>query len=140
MCRSSLFLINAVSEPPARYQDIGIGALPLAKILTTALRELQMEIGKCTSAASIRCCMRSPGGPQAVSLGNERRTDMILNSGGRAVVPGGKVISGRVGIGPLGCFCWSKFHVSGLLGAMPEDVRILQAFPSNPSLALETAD
>ena len=106
----------------------------IAKILITALRELQMEIGKCTSAASIRCCMRSPEWPQAVSLGNERRTDMILNSGGRAVVPGGKVISGRVGIGPLGCFCWSKFHVSETLGAMqpmPEDVRPCKPSPIN---------
>ena len=114
-----------------------------AKILITALRELQMEIGKCTSAASIRCGMRSPEWPQAVSLGNERRTDMILNSGGRAVVPGGKVISGRVGIGPLGCFCWSKFLVFGTLGTMwpmPEDIRTLQAFPYKPFLDLETAD
>ena len=65
---------------------------------------------------------------------------MILNSGGNAGVPEGKMISGGVGIGPLGCFCWSKFHVSDVLGAMPEDVRILHAFPSNPFLALESVD
>ena len=63
-------LIKAVSEPPAIQFATPIGALPPAKMFTMALREEQMEIGRWTSAASIKYCIRIPEGPQALSLGN----------------------------------------------------------------------
>ena len=63
----SSFLIKAVSEPLARNLATPVGA---AKMFTMALREEQMAIGRCTSAASIRCCICSPEGPQALFLGN----------------------------------------------------------------------
>ena len=44
------------------------------------------------------------------------------------------------GIVPLGCLCSNMLQVTGVLGAIPLDVRALHAFPNNPSLALKIAD
>ena len=66
----SSFLIKAVSEPPARYLATSAGALPLARMLTTALSEAQMGVARWTSAASMRCCICRPEGLLAQFLGN----------------------------------------------------------------------
>ena len=65
---------------------------------------------------------------------------MISKSRGSLKPSKGNVTSGHDGTGHLGCFCCNKLQVSGVLGAIPEEERTLHAIPSNPSLALETAD
>ena len=42
-----------------------------------------MEVGTGTSATSRRCWMRRPVGPAAEALGNDRRIDRTLKSGGK---------------------------------------------------------
>ena len=64
---------------------------------------------------------------------------MMSKSGGNLKPSEGNVTSGCEGTGPLGCCC-NRFQVSGVLGAIPEEERTMHTFPSNPSLALETAD
>ena len=46
---------------------IPAGASPATRMLITALREAQMGVGRGTSAASMRCCIRRPDGPLATS-------------------------------------------------------------------------
>jgi hypothetical protein len=76
------YLFKAVRLPPAKYAVISTGALPVARRLTTALNECKIGVCKGTSAASIRCCIRSPEGPAAVSLGNDLKIAMRLISAG----------------------------------------------------------
>ena len=74
-----------------------------------------------TSAASIRCCIRSPEGPAAVSLGNECKIAMRLLSDGIEVGVSDGI--GAVGHSLLGCLVSKRLQVSSLLGARPGDTK-----------------
>ena len=75
-------LLRAVRLPPARKMATSIGAQPEISRLTTAWRVWRSGVSKGTSAASIRCCIRRPEGPAAVSLGKDLRMSIRLTSGG----------------------------------------------------------
>ena len=62
---------------------------------------------------------------------------MILKSGPRTMASDG--IKGAVGSGQVGCFDSKSCHVTSVLGAIPFDKRVRQAFPYNPFLAREIA-
>ena len=83
---------------------ISTGALPAARILATVLNECKIGVCKGTSAASIRCCIQSPEGPAAVSLGNERKITMRLISDGIEVDVSDGI--GAVGHSFLGCLVY----------------------------------
>ena len=97
-----------------------------------------MGVCKCTSAACIRCCIRSPEGPAAVSLGNDRKIAMRLISNGIEVDVSEGI--GAVGHSLLGCLVSKSLQVSSLLGARPGDTKVWQALLYNPSWAREIAD
>ena len=94
-----------------------IGAQPEISRLTTARRVWRSGVCKGTSAASIRCCIRRPDGPAAVSLGKDLRMSIRLTSGGN--VKSVLHVDGRgmAGQALLGCLLMSSFQVSSLLGA-----------------------
>ena len=132
------YLFKAVRLPPAKYAVISTGALPVARRLTTALNECKIGVCKGTSAASIRCCIRSPVGPAAVSLGNERKIAMRLISDGIEVDVSDGI--GAVGHSFLGCLVSKSLQVSSLLGARPVDTKVWQALLYKSSWASEIAD
>ena len=61
-----------------------------------------------------------PEGPAAVNLGKDFRISMISTS--RYMLTGTADGTGCIGIGPWGCFDSNNFQVSGMFGAIPEDV------------------
>jgi hypothetical protein len=65
------------------YWEIAAGACPEVKRFIIPRRREQMEVGTGTSATSRRCWMRRPVGPAAEALGNDRRIDRTLKSGGK---------------------------------------------------------
>ena len=84
-----------------------------------------------TSAASIRCWIRRPDGPAAVSLGKDLSMARMLRSRGM-----GRSISGTIGtVGQalLGCLLTNNCQVTSLLGATPEETRAWHALPYKPS-------
>ena len=124
-------LFRAVRLPPARKMATSSGALPEISRLMTARSVWRSGVCKGTTAASIRCCIRSPEGPAAVNLGKDLRMSIRLKSGGnvKSLFDG----RGMAGQALLGCLLMSRFQVSSLLGATPEDVRTWQAIPKRPS-------
>ena len=71
-------LMRAMRLPPAKNLATFIGARPEARRHTTSLSEGQIGVGRWTSAASNKCCMRSPEGPHAEALGNDLSTESKL--------------------------------------------------------------
>ena len=68
--------------PPAKNLATSIGARPEARRHTTSLSEGQIGVGRWISAASNKCCMRSPEGPHAEALGKDISTESKSKSGG----------------------------------------------------------
>ena len=60
---------------------------------------------------------------------------MILKSGLQTMAS--DCINGAVGSGQVGCFDNKSCRVTSMLGAIPFDRRVQQAFPYNPFLARE---
>ena len=75
--------------------------------------------------------MRRPDGPHAVSLEKDLRMANISKLPRNKYALGASE-TGREGVGPVGCLDWSSCHVTLSFGAMPDEVRSLQAFPNNP--------
>ena len=86
---------------------------------------------------SRRCCTRRPEGPAAVSLGKDRKIDIMLKSGSNET--GVVWTTGSTGMGQLGCLDFKHCHVVSLLGAIPLDCRMRQDFPHIPDLPSDTA-
>ena len=88
---------------------------------------------------SRRCCTRRPEGPAAVSLGKDHKITIMLKSGsnetGVVWTTGGTC----TGVGQLGCLNFNSCHVVSLLGAIPLDYRMRQAFPHIPDPPSDTA-
>lgn len=74
--------------------------------------------------------MSIPKGPAAVNLGNDQRISMILksagNNGSSEMAAG---VGGATADGPIGCLATSSLYVTSLLGAIPDKVKVSQAFP-----------
>ena len=78
-----------------------------------------------------------PEGPAAVSLGKDRKIAIMLKSGSNET--GVVWTTGGTGVGQLGCLDFNSCRVVSLLGAIPLDCRMRQAFPHIPDLPSDTA-
>jgi hypothetical protein len=95
------------------------------------------ETGSVASAASVRYSTRSPEGPHAVPLGNERKLSRSFKSAGNckcAVVP-----SGVVGGGWDGCFSDNRPRVFSVFAASSFEDRTRLALLYSPFSAKATA-
>ena len=79
---SGLFLTRAMRLPPAKNLATPSGAHPEARKFTSSRSEAHIAVGRGTSEAFSRCCIRSPEGPQADALGKDLRTDWMSNLSG----------------------------------------------------------
>ena len=66
-------------------------------------------MGRGVLTTSRRCCTLSPEGPAAVSLGKERKVDMMLKSGSKET--GAVWATGVTGVGQLGCLSFNSCYV-----------------------------
>ena len=72
-----------------------------------------------------------------MSLGKDRKIAIMLKSGSNET--GVVWTTGGTGVGQLGCLDFNSCHVVSLLGAIPLDCRMWQAFPHIPDLPSDTA-
>ena len=79
-----------------------------------------------TDITSKRCWIRRPDGPAAVSLGKDLKTAPMSKFGSSEKEPARTL--GMMGISDAGFLAFNNCQVASLLGAMPLDSRVRQAF------------